>query len=262
MISENSEQQTAHPSAAEPSKTVSSHSAPLQSAIPKRRVGTITFGLSLILIGIVSLLVLFLPHFNFTFFMKLSPALLILLGVEILCSHFFGENAKIDFWSGFLCVILVLFAMLAPLAAEGIQYLNPELYESADEVRSEIYDACNQALADQDNIADIQVSLASHFFPRKQKLTLSTLSVSNDVHIAVGFLYDFPTKEAFVQSCKNCMDRLNTLNIPFERIHFAYSNDSHEYILILDQPRQFQMNISELLLLSSETDLSAEEPTY
>lgn len=54
------------------------------SARPARRVGTFTFGVTLVVFGFWMLAQLFLPELDLTWCLKLSPLILVLLGVEVL----------------------------------------------------------------------------------------------------------------------------------------------------------------------------------
>ena len=95
-----------------PSETVR-ESAP---EAPVRRVGTFTFGLVLILGGVVMLASMFVPSLDFTLVFKLSPLMLVSLGVETLLAARRGGRVRYD-WVGMVlccvivCTALVLYAM-------------------------------------------------------------------------------------------------------------------------------------------------------
>jgi len=55
-----------------------------KQTIQVRRVGTVTFGVVLIITGVLFLVHLFLPAFNYFLIFRFWPAILILLGVEVL----------------------------------------------------------------------------------------------------------------------------------------------------------------------------------
>ncbi len=79
----------------------------------QRRVGSVTMGLSLIVIGVLTLIGMFMPDFDFLFMAKLSPFIFISLGVEVLAAYFSKEKCEIkyDFMSGLTCFILIGFAI-------------------------------------------------------------------------------------------------------------------------------------------------------
>ncbi|MEG0897516.1 MAG: hypothetical protein RSF73_08235, partial [Ruthenibacterium sp.] len=68
-----------------------------------RRVGTITMGVCLILTGLAIVAVFIMPTFNISLLLKLSPLVLVALGVEILVGSMRGEKLKYDILSMFMC---------------------------------------------------------------------------------------------------------------------------------------------------------------
>lgn len=76
------------------------------------RVGTVTFGLVLVVMGALCLLRLFFPVLNYELIFRLWPAVFICLGIEVLLSSRSPERRIIyDGAAIFLLVLLVLFAM-------------------------------------------------------------------------------------------------------------------------------------------------------
>lgn len=86
-----------------------------------RRIGTATLGVGLIVFGILFLLRTFFPAISFVWLLRLSPLLLISLGVETLLSlRSTGDTKWIyDKTAVFLMIILTLF-VLAMVAGEKI----------------------------------------------------------------------------------------------------------------------------------------------
>lgn len=77
----------------------------------ERRVGTFTFGIVLVVAGIAMMAALFFPSLDFRLFLKCSPAVLILLGVEVLLSTRKGGRVKYDWLGMLLCFVLVMLAL-------------------------------------------------------------------------------------------------------------------------------------------------------
>lgn len=76
------------------------------------RVGTITFGLVLVLFGCLFLMRLFLPQIDYQFIFRLWPCTLICLGIEVLMASADKEAVfTYDKTAVMLMVILVIFAM-------------------------------------------------------------------------------------------------------------------------------------------------------
>lgn len=75
------------------------------------KVGTITFGCILIVIGVLLLLHLFIPALNYSVILNFWPVTLILLGIEILIANARSEKTAFvyDGWSIFLMFMILCF---------------------------------------------------------------------------------------------------------------------------------------------------------
>ena len=72
-----------------------------QTCNPRRRVGSFTLGLSLILAGLVMLLYYFWPAFDFVAAARLAPLILVVLGAEVLFFAARPGQRRYDFLSVF-----------------------------------------------------------------------------------------------------------------------------------------------------------------
>ncbi len=80
------------------------------------KIGTVTLGILLILFGILFLAHLFFPVLSFSFIFKLWPTVFIVLGLEILCSHFRRDfEVSYDF-----AAVILLFLLMAFAAGMGV----------------------------------------------------------------------------------------------------------------------------------------------
>jgi hypothetical protein len=86
-----------------------------------RKVGTLTLGLTLIIFGILFSIHIFTNILSYHFVMKLWPLIFILLGIEILLSHFLNKEEKFTYDTAaiFIIIILSIFAM----GMAGIEFL-------------------------------------------------------------------------------------------------------------------------------------------
>ena len=78
---------------------------------PARRVGTVTLGITLVAAGILMLVSLFWPEVDLRGVMRLSPLILVSLGVEALLSARKGGAVKYDWVGMLLCFVLTLAAL-------------------------------------------------------------------------------------------------------------------------------------------------------
>ncbi|WP_443663893.1 hypothetical protein [Dysosmobacter sp.] len=81
--------------------------APSLPVGPVRRVGTITFGLVLVVCGLAMLAAMFFPDLDLRWAIKLSPLALICLGAEVLLSARRGGRIRYD-WVGMLLSGLIV----------------------------------------------------------------------------------------------------------------------------------------------------------
>ena len=93
----------------------------------RRRTGTLTLGLALILVGGCILGYCFVPGFDLLAAAKLSPLLLVLMGLEILIGSFLkGDEYRVNFGSVLLCLILVGCSLCAAALPMFWDYYGPE----------------------------------------------------------------------------------------------------------------------------------------
>lgn len=91
-----------------------------------RRVGSITFGLTLILFGILFLIHIAVPSLNYEVIFNCWPLIFILLGVEILVenhrSNAAGCKFVYDFPAILMLIMMLLFAMVMAAVEFSIRY--------------------------------------------------------------------------------------------------------------------------------------------
>lgn len=86
-----------------------------------RRVGTLTSGIVLVILGILFLLRLEFPSINYSRILSLWPLILVFLGIEIIASYIINNEEKIkyDVTGVILVIILSFFAM----AMAGLEFI-------------------------------------------------------------------------------------------------------------------------------------------
>ena len=89
-----------------------------------KRVGTVTFGLSLISIGALFIVNIFVSSFSVWEALKFWPVILVMLGIEILVSLALGNRKntqfKFDWVSMLLTVFMVLFSIMNQMSLKYI----------------------------------------------------------------------------------------------------------------------------------------------
>ncbi len=86
-----------------------------------RRVGTLTMGLVLVLMGGIFLAHLAIPELNYLWLMNFWPVVLILLGIETLISYTINKEEKLryDGWAIVIMMVLIGFSV----CMGGVQFL-------------------------------------------------------------------------------------------------------------------------------------------
>ena len=79
---------------------------------PARRVGTFTMGIVLVASGVVMLLALCFPELDASWAVKLSPLMLISLGLETLLAARGSERVRYDWAAMLLCCLIVCTALV------------------------------------------------------------------------------------------------------------------------------------------------------
>lgn len=101
----------------------------------ERRVGTYTFGVMLIIIGISVLIMTFTKFDFFRYLLMLWPVVLIGLGIEILYLNSKSNiKVKIDFISIILMGVVLFFTAIFSL---GNYFVNKVLYD--DEIKTKVF---------------------------------------------------------------------------------------------------------------------------
>lgn len=91
----------------------------------ERRVGTFTFGAVLVICGVLMLVSMFFPRLDLTLALKLSPLILVSLGVEVLLASRRAGKLRYDWVGMVLCFVLVTAALVLFIIAWCLVY-HPE----------------------------------------------------------------------------------------------------------------------------------------
>ena len=87
-----------------------------------RRVGTFTMGWVLVAAGLIMLVSLFKPRLDWAWALRLSPLMLVSLGVETLLAARGGSRVRYDWVAMVLCFVLVCLALVLYAAVWCLLY--------------------------------------------------------------------------------------------------------------------------------------------
>lgn len=196
--------------------------APQQPPVRVRRVGTLTMGAALVVTGVVVLISLFNPSFNFIMAAKLSPLVLVFIGIEILYHNFFHRDAKIkyDFLSGFICFLLICASVTVAMIPPIYEQFGPPRNAAQHRIEAEIQDIFLT------NLSGLPISSlgTSVYLERPikegQPLTYKDLIPTDYVEIQLELAGTYTDKQQFAKDCKAILDKITATALPYDRILF------------------------------------------
>ena len=164
----------------------------------RRRTGTLTLGLALILVGGCILGYCFVPGFNLFAAAKLSPLLLVLMGLEILIGSFLkGDEYRVNFGSVLLCLILVGCSLCVAALPMFWDYYGPESEQREAQITSELSSTCYDQLKNS-GVTDLD----SHLNRYTQAEHLNELTAADNLYVNVDLRGEYADAAAFARACQ------------------------------------------------------------
>ena len=176
-----------------------------QPAPRTRRVGTFTMGLALIITGVVLCIGLFNPKFDFVTVFKLSPLILVALGVEILIAFTFGkgERFKYDFLSMFVCFCLIAASAGASCMPFFLDNFGPARENAQNALSAQWYDAIYEKLKGNTQIKQVTTDIYfGDFQTIDDAKTIETLNTEDYAHAFVMLDGIYADEAAFLKACE------------------------------------------------------------
>lgn len=233
--------------AAMPESAPHSRPEPAMQEPPRRRVGSITLGASLIAAGVFFLLYYFWPEFNWMLVLKIAPAAgLILLGCEVLVFAVRPGRWKYDFVSVLVCLALMCgcfgMTLLPTLWAEIDPARQNSIDQMLDEYLALVYTSIQQAepeIAIQDASGHLSLNRGVNA-QTLQELAQCTES-ERYLRLNIYLFGPYETAGQFAQDCRQLTDVLRTIGISPNYLCFCcLSGSNAEYHLALSG--SFQQN--------------------
>ncbi len=200
--------------------------APAQEPPKKvRRVGTVAFSLLLIASGFLLIAQQFLPNFDLLYVFRFAPALLILLGIEVLI---YGTNTKVQMKFDWLAIVgsavTLCIVGAATLAPYVWQYLGPANAAAENAYTNRFTDALYTALSDdpalKSRISNLYVSVSLKHYGD------DTLQDADDVSAGVCFGNTYyETTEDFAADCLRIYQAAKKADIPVR--YYSFYTDTN-----------------------------------
>ena len=200
--------------------------APAQEPPKKvRRIGTVAFALLLIASGFLLIAQQFLPDFDLLYVFRFAPALLILLGIEVLI---YGTNTKVQMKFDWLAItgsaVNLCIVGAATLAPYVWQYLGPAHAATERSYMNRFTDALYTALNDdpalKSRISNLYVAVSLNHYGD------DTLQDADDVSAGgcFGNTY-YETAEDFAADCLRIYQAAKKADIPVRNYSFYTDTD-------------------------------------
>ena len=194
-----------------------------------RRVGTLAFALVLILAGVLLMLYQLMPSLDLLWILKFSPAILIVLGIELL---FYSSkpDAKVRFdWLSMLgCAFILCIVGTAAVLPTVWNLWGPEREHAASRIESEkvagIYNALTGDPALKSRIANAHVNVwISHTASDSY-----ALQAGDECALYLSFTAEYDSDEAFAADCQAVMQAADANGLGFTTYYFSSCDDLQE----------------------------------
>lgn len=194
---------------------------------PIRRIGTFTMGIALIIAGCVILYWLVNPTMIPGFLAYFGPAILIMLGCEILYNYFRYQGARFqyDILSAIICFFLICGCAGISVLPIAYEYFGPERHITESRLEQNIYDLCYEKLQNRNDIAGLDINVYLEGITYEKTMTVSDIAPSDYVDIRIHMKDRYHSKEEFAAACKSVVDIVNEAGLPYRYIHFATEGD-------------------------------------
>lgn len=220
---------------------------------PTRRIGTLTMGVTLILVGII-LLVFFFKPFDLFSLMRFSPVLLILLGIEIIWqySRHHGEELRYDFWGTLFCLLVICVACFCSVFYPLYMEFGPASWKVEQQVSGEIRNELYQQIPASMNVEALDVECEiNSVTPDKQSMSTQELTTADEVtlYINLGMQAD---KASFAQQIRDLFDSIDPEQYPNLSARVFADYEGGRYIAYLNDRFSMRLDVNGLLNLIEE----------
>lgn len=212
----------------------------------RRRTGTLTLGLALILVGGCILGYCFVPGFDLFAAAKLSPLLLVLMGLEILIGSFLkGDEYRVNFGSVLLCLILVGCSLCVAVIPMFWDYYGPESEQREAQITSELSNTCYDQLKNS-GVTYLDSHLSSN---HTQAEHLNELTAADNLYVNVDLRGEYADAAAFARACQPVLSVLNQ-TIPSAAHQSVYLEGTNT----LDGQPDYSVSLSGLYQMTADLD--------
>ena len=249
----------------EENKAASTAPAAPQQEQPRRRVGSLTLGVCLIAAGIFFGCYYFVPGFDGQLVLKIAPAAgLVLLGCEVLFFACRPGRWKYDFWSVFICLVLMGVCFGFTILAAWWDDFDPERRQTALQLSQQYTADAYAQIRKSDPDAPVKDISGNVYLYTGAVKTLEDIDGgSGYVTLDVELSGSYGSAEQFAQACRSMTDAVQQCRPQPDTLIFAWSpdNDPEESLGTgtLQQVEQYTLELVGIAQLDWTADQMAKQ---
>lgn len=221
-----------------------------------RRVGTFTMALSLIAFGVVLLLRVFLPGLDYAMIARLSPIVLIFLGVEVIVANAMHKEGKLyyDGVSMVICLFLLVGSLLSAVLPE--LYYRDRQRELLNQQMMSVLDEYGYAtLSDVGIISSIEwYANVGDTLPSELDREITKVEDIQGLDYVQARVYldkSFTTRAEFAKACQEVVKKMGSVVEKLDYMSFynaEYENniDDANFYLPLNGPHQINWDVKRM----------------
>ena len=212
----------------EENKAASTAPAAPQQEKPRRRVGSLTLGVCLIAAGIFFGCYYFVPGFDGQLVLKIAPAAgLVLLGCEVLFFACRPGRWKYDFWSVFICLVLMGGCLCLSLLPVVWEEIGPERNQASMKLSQQYTADAYAQIRKFDPDAPVKDISGNVYLYTGAVKTLEDIDGgSGYVTLDVELSDSYGSAEQFAQACRSMTDAVQQCRPQPDTLIFAWSPDN------------------------------------
>ena len=249
----------------EENKAASTAPAAPQQEKPRRRVGSLTLGVCLIAAGIFFGCYYFVPGFDGQLVLKIAPAAgLVLLGCEVLFFACRPGRWKYDFWSVFICLVLMGGCLCLSLLPVVWDEIGPERNQAIMKLSQQYTADAYAQIRKSDPDAPVKDISGNVYLYTGAVKTLEDIDGgSGYVTLDVELSGSYGSAEQFAQACRSMTDAVQQCRPQPDTLIFAWSpdNDPEESLGTgtLQQVEQYTLKLVGIAQLDWTADQMAKQ---
>ena len=249
----------------EENKAASTAPAAPQQEKPRRRVGSLTLGVCLIAAGIFFGCYYFVPGFDGQLVLKIAPAAgLVLLGCEVLFFACRPGRWKYDFWSVFICLVLMGGCLCLSLLPVVWEEIGPERNQASMKLSQQYTADAYAQIRKSDPDAPVKDISGNVYLYTGAVKTLEDIDGgSGYVTLDVELSGSYGSAEQFAQACRSMTDAVQQCRPQPDTLIFAWSpdNDPEESLGTgtLQQVEQYTLELVGIAQLDWTADQMAKQ---